>query len=47
MQGQEIRKKNLDSNICESNILRKFNELCSEETPMVRRAVATKIGEIA
>ncbi|CAD8095895.1 unnamed protein product [Paramecium sonneborni] len=25
----------------------KFNELCSEETPMVRRAVASKIGEIA
>ncbi|CAK59059.1 unnamed protein product (macronuclear) [Paramecium tetraurelia] len=25
----------------------KFTELCSEETPMVRRAVATKIGEIA
>ncbi|CAD8096364.1 unnamed protein product [Paramecium sonneborni] len=25
----------------------KFNELCSEETPMVRRAVANKIGEIA
>ncbi|CAK61709.1 unnamed protein product (macronuclear) [Paramecium tetraurelia] len=28
-------------------IRQKFTELCSEETPMVRRAVATKIGEIA
>jgi hypothetical protein len=27
--------------------IRKFTELCSEETPMVRRAVAIKIGEMA
>lgn len=25
----------------------KFTELCSEETPMVRRAVAVKIGDLA
>lgn len=28
------------------DINRKFIELCSEETPMVRRAVAVKIGVI-
>lgn len=45
MQDQEIRRKKYDSN---SNFeFRKFTELCNEETPMVRRAVATKIGEIA
>lgn len=28
-------------------IRQKFSELCSEETPMVRRAIASKIGELA
>jgi len=28
-------------------ILRKFIELCNEETPMVRRAVANRIGNLA
>lgn len=45
MLDQEIKRKKYDSN---SNFeFRKFTELCNEETPMVRRAVATKIGEIA
>ena len=46
MLDQATKKRKLDSNSKFKNY-RKFTELCSEETPMVRRAVATKIGEIA
>lgn len=46
MLEQEIKRKKLDSNTLYLKT-RKFTDLCSEETPMVRRAVAIKIGEIA
>ena len=45
MPEQEIKRRKFDSNKYKQ--YRKFTELCNEETPMVRRAVATKIGEIA
>lgn len=41
------KKKRFDSIILDYILIRKFTELCNEETPMVRRAVAIKIGEIA
>ena len=42
----EIKETRLDS-ILTKYFFRKFTELCGEETPMVRRVVAIKIGEIA
>lgn len=46
MVEQDVKKKIWDSK-ASFEITREFAELCKEETLMVRRAVASKIGEIA